>query len=180
MGQPYQRKYGSPTAFTIDIASLASSTDGKTVNHSTLVDNSTVGAEAVNIYVKIKTASTGRALEVASVDNGVASYWGAGPDAHIYIWGYRADAATPNVITDGIAATKASGIAIKNAELIGTIAVPAPNAGTVFQQRFKWLNPGPFFAIGIGHDTEAALSSTAGDHAAYYITENPYIASSDV
>ena len=60
MANEIKDKYGSTTALTISLASLASSTSG-VGRQSTLVDNSTSKYQDILVYVKIKqgTSPTG-------------------------------------------------------------------------------------------------------------------------
>lgn len=188
MGQETLKQFGTTGALTITLDSLASSTGGKTVAYSNRVDNSSTKAEAIHIYVKIKTPASGKESVVVSTDAHGTSTYKVREDGHIYVWGFRADASSHHVSVDGAAATGTSGLSVRNAELLGTLTVPAPNAALVVQGAFRFDDPGPWWQIGIGHDLEADLAPViegkgedpdTSEHAVYYITENPYLGADD-
>lgn len=175
MAQAYTPEFGSSTELTITLDSLTSSDGGKTVNHAALVDNTTVKAKRIRVYVKAKLASTGRDAQRSSENVG------------IHVWGFRFDAATPNISTDGIAATAATGIAIVNAEYLGYVKVPLSNGGQTVQGMVFFEDPGPAWTIGIGQNTGAALAPPipgegedpdTSAHLVHYVAETNTLAAS--
>lgn len=144
--------FGTSTALTLTLASLASG-GPKVVNHSAMVNNSSVKAKRIRVFVKAKlSAGT------------------FGGDNKIYIYGLRSDG---TLTSDGVAATAATGVTLKNADLLGTLTVPITTSSTAYtlQNWFIFENPGPYWAIGIANATGSALTSTAGDHGVQYIEE---------
>ena len=145
-------KFGTPTAITITIASLASSTAG-VGRQSTLVDNTTDRFQSVHLYVKIKTGGSQTA------------------NKGIYLYLLKADkTSSANSITDG-AGTSDAGLTIKSAQQIAGAMCVATTAQT-YQFDCVINNPGPCWGVAIVHDTNENLDSTGGNHCIYYVGEN--------
>lgn len=148
-------KFGSPTALTITLASLASSTSG-VGRQSTLVDNSTNRYQAVMLYVKIKQGTSPTSSK------------------GVYIYLLRDDGAA-GVTTDGAGASDAA-ITVLNAQLIGFLANKSSAAtGDVVQDAFLIERPGPKWGVAIVHDTVAALDATGGNHTVEFVGMNPEV-----
>lgn len=146
-------KFATTTAFTITLASLASSTSG-VGRQSTIVDNSTNRYSQVLVYIKIKqgTSPTGN------------------KGAYVYL--IRSDGTHRS---DGAGATDAAWTAL-NAQLIGTlINKSSPATGDLMYGEFLVDHPGPEWGIGIVHDTVAALDATEGNHRYYWVGINPEV-----
>lgn len=145
--------FGSPTAFTITLASLASSTAGAG-RQSTLVDNSTTRYGRLLVFVKLKqgTSPTGNR------------------GAQVYL--LRGDGTNRD---DGAGASDAA-LTVLNSQLIGMLVnKSSPATGDVLQGWFIVEEPGKEFGIAIVHDTGVALDSTGGNHLSQYIGINPEV-----
>lgn len=145
--------FGSPTAFTITLASLASSTAGAG-RQSTLVDNSTTRYGRLLVFVKLRqgTSPTGNR------------------GAQVYL--LRGDGTNRD---DGAGASDAA-LTVLNSQLIGMLVnKSSPATGDVLQGWFIVEEPGKEFGIAIVHDTGVALDSTGGNHLAQYIGINPEV-----
>lgn len=157
MANEIKDKYGSTTALTISLASLASSTSG-VGRQSTLVDNSTSKYQDILVYVKIKqgTSPTG--------SRGV----------YVYLIRDDADGTTPHR-TDGAGSSDAAWTA-SNAQIIGSMRnLSSPATGDVLYGEFVVNRPGPKFGIGIVHNTKVNLDATGSSHWVRYVGLNPEI-----
>lgn len=138
---------------TITLASLASSVAG-VGRQSTLVDNSSDKFQTIHLFVKVTT--------------------GTSPTANrgIYVYLLKSDkTSSANVITDN-AGTSDAGLTVVSAQQIaGTTTTNTSNQAYSFDCIIQ--NPGPMWGIAIVHDTAVNLNSTAGNHAVYFVGENP-------
>ena len=155
MSNEVKQLFGSPTAFTITVASLASSTAG-VGRQSTLVDNSSTRYGRLLVFVKLKqgTSPTGNR------------------GAQVYL--LRGDGTNRD---DGAGASDAA-LTVLNAQLIGQLVnKPSPATGDVLQGWFVVDEPGKEFGLAIVHDTGVALDSTGGNHLVQFIGVNPEVQS---
>jgi hypothetical protein len=156
MANEIKDKFSSSTAFTITLASLATSVVG-VGRQSDIVDNSVTRYQDVLVYAKIKqgTSPTG--------------------SRSVYVYAIRSDAnATPHR-SDAAGASDA-GITILNAELIGVMRNKAsPTTGDDLYGEFMLSRPGPGFGIAIVHDTAVNLDSTGSNHWVRWIGLNPEV-----
>lgn len=144
-------KFGSSTAFTITLASLANGS----ARQSTIVDNTTDRFSRVIVYTKIKqgTSPTGNKTVTAYL--------------------LRDDNNGTNHRTDGAGASDAA-ITILNATLIGIMNnKSSPTTGDVLYGEFIIDNPGPKWGIAIQNDTGVSLDSTGSNHWARFVGINP-------
>lgn len=148
-------KFGTSTALTITLASLASSTVG-VGRQSTIVDNTTDRFSLLEIYYKITlgTSPTGNKavrFAVIRVDNNGSphrDYQAGASDAGLTI--------VPDPVFDWIHPDKSS-----------------PSTGDVLQGSFQIWRPGPSWGIFVVHDTGVNLDSTGGNHYIRYTGVNP-------
>lgn len=148
--------FGSSTALTITLASLASSTAG-VGRQSDIVDNTTNRYQDLLLYVKITqgTSLTG--------------------SKSVYVYLLRDDANASAHISDGAGVSDAA-LTVLNARLVGVMKNKAsPTNGDVLYGEFLIHRPGPKWGIAIVHDTGANLDSTAGNHWARYVGINPEV-----
>lgn len=144
-------KFGSSTAFTITLASLANGS----ARQSTIVDNTTDRFSRVIVYTKIKqgTSPTGNKTVTAYL--------------------IRDDNNGTNHRTDAAGASDAA-ITILNAPLIGILNnKSSPSTGDVLYGEFIIDNPGPKWGIVIQNDTGVNLDSTGSNHWARFVGINP-------
>ena len=146
--------FGSTTALTITLGSLASSTTS-VGRQTTEVDNTTTKAPRAFISAKI-TLGTSPTANTA-----------------VYFWGIRNDNAGTAVRDDGAGASDAAWTR-KSAKLIGVLYTGAsPSTGDVLTGVFVMDNPGKKFAVGVTHNTGVALNSTGSNHVLAYHLDNP-------
>lgn len=155
--------FGSPTAFTISLASLASSVVG-VGRQSALIDLSSVRAQRllVAISITLGTSPTGNRA--------------------IYVFGIRSDKNGTPIRDDGAGASDAAWTR-KSAELLrranGEPAIlrtgASPASNDVLKGVFLFEEPGPECGIGIVHDTGVNLNSTGGNHVCTYVAINDEI-----
>lgn len=146
-----QAEHGTPTAMTITLASLASSTSG-VGRQSTLIDN-TDTAQMVHVYVQVTVGTNPTA------------------DTNIYVYLIKGDGTHRS---DGAGASDA-GLTVVNARLLGVIRVTAATSDTAYYGEFIVRNPGPEWGIAIVHDTGVNLNATGSNHAVRYTTEDQEI-----
>lgn len=153
MANNIETEFGTATAFTITIASLASSTAG-VGRQSTMIDNTTSRYSRLLVYVKFKqgTSPTGnRTVQVFLV---------------------RGDGTRRS---DAAGASDAA-ITILNSQPIMTLSnKSSPSTGDVLEGWCVVDDPGPEFGIAIVHDTGVNADSTGGNHSAYYVGMNPEV-----
>ena len=155
MANPITANFGSSTALTITLASLASSTSG-VGRQSNLVDNTTDLAQMIRVYYKVTTGTTPTANKT------------------INFYLITADAPTsPNIITDGAVTTDA-GLTVTSAPLVASITVSNVSDKT-YQGSFLVRNRGKAWAIAVVHDSVAALNATGSNHSLRYIIENQIV-----
>jgi len=130
-------EHGTPTAMTITLASLASSTTG-IGRQSTLITNTDI-AQMVHIYVGLTTnAST----DITANTNG-------------YVYLIKSDGTLKSDSADDSDA----GWTAVNARLLGVIRFTAVTQSVEYQGEFLVHNPGPVWGIGIVQDTGQDLSA---------------------
>ena len=143
---------GTATAMTITLASLASSTAG-VGRQSTLIDNTSNNYLSAKVSVQVTVGTTPTANSL------------------IYVYLLTQDNAGTPIADDGAGLTDA-GITIVNAQLLGTILVPAATSNVAYKKIFdtSFLGPlPPKWGIALVNSSGVALNSTAGNHAVNYI-----------
>lgn len=141
--------FSSTTAFTITLASLASSTTG-VGRQSTLIDNTTTRYSSAHIAVRFTVGTTPTANTL------------------IYVYLIRGD----GTINDDNAGATDAGITIVNAPLLGTILCPATTSDTAYREVFdtKPLGSlGKTFGVAIVNSTGVAANATAGNFLVDYV-----------
>ena len=157
MANEIKDKFGSSTALTITVASLASSTAG-VGRQSTLIDNTTDRWSKLHIFVKIKQGTT------TPVSNRA-----------VYVYLLKADDNATEHITDG-GGTVDAALTIKNAQLIGAMYNgTTPAAGDVLYGEFLVHDPGRQWGVAIVHDTNVNLDATGSNHWVRYLGANPEV-----
>lgn len=155
MANEIKSLFGSSTALTITLASLATSTTG-VGRQSTLVDNSSVKAQKIQVYFKVTTGTsptTGKSIRFYLIK-------GDNP-------------ASSNIRTDNADASDAA-FTVINAPLLHVCQTDNTSDET-YSGSFIIANPGPEWGIAVVHDTGVNLNSTAGNHDIRYVVENPEI-----
>ncbi len=152
MANEIKDKFGSSTAFTITLASLA---DGSG-RQSTIVDNSANRYQDVLIYVRIKTQS------------------GASGDSTVAVHLVRDDNNASNHRSDGAGASDAA-LTVVNAPLVGVVKVRSAGGVQTEYGEFLIHRVGPKWGIAIVNNTGAALDSTGSNHWARYVGLNPEV-----
>lgn len=138
--------FGTPTAFAITLASLATSTAG-VGRQATMIDNSTNGylGAQINGYIKQGTSPTG--------------------NKSVGIYLLRSDGTRR---TDNAGASDA-GITLYNAECLGRFYnKAAPSTGDVIYVDCHIPFLGKEWTIALVHDTAVNLDSTEGNHSLYW------------
>jgi hypothetical protein len=149
-------KFDASTAFTITLASLASSAAG-VGRQATIVDNTTNRYTKIELSIKLKqgtnpTGSKKAMVYLIKVDNHATAHR-----------------------SDGAGATDAA-FTVLNAPLIGVMRnKAAPSTGDLLYGEFTIHNPGPKWGIAIVHDTGVNLDSTEANHWARWVGSNPEI-----
>ena len=141
-----QETFGSTTAFTITLASLATSSAG-VGRQSTMITSNTARSALIACQIEVGTTPTANTL--------------------IYVYLLRGD----GTITDDGAGSSDAGITIINAPLLGTILCPAATSNTKYYGVFdtKPLGSlGKSFGVAIVNSTGVALNSTGGNHVINY------------
>lgn len=149
--------FGASTAFTITVASLASSVAG-VGRQSDMIDNSTAREMMVRIWAKIKQGTSPTSSRTVSL------YLLTG-DGH----------ATPHR-TEGAGASDA-GITLANAPIIGVMRNKGSGAATgdLVYGEFTVRIAAPQWGIAIVHDTGVNLDSTGGNHWLRYTVFSPEV-----
>jgi len=145
------------TAFTITLASLATSTVG-VARQSDMIDNSTGREQLARIWCKITQGTSPTSAKTVSI------HLLAG-DAH----------GTPHR-TDGAGASDAS-ITLINSQIIGIMRNKGSGAATgdIVYGEFLIRIAAPSWGIAITHDTGVNLNSTGGNHWARYSYLSPEV-----
>ena len=161
MASTIQPVFGTKTAVTITLASLASSAAG-VGRQSTMVDNSTLlwGRLLVSVSIKLGTSPTASKA--------------------IYIYGIRSDKNTTSIRDDGAGAsdaawtrTNADYLYRPNTRIPSIFFIGAAATGAVFSGVFEFEDPGQEWGIGVVHDTGVNLDATGGNHVVTYTGFNP-------
>lgn len=144
--------FGSSTAMTCTLASLATSTAG-VGRQTTLIDNTSNLFKRIHVYWKITTGTS------PTVNKG------------IYLYLIKADkVSSANTITDGGGASDAAITIVSAQQVAGTVTSATSNQA--YQGDFVINAPGPCWGLAIVHDTAVNLNSTGGNHLIYYVGEN--------
>ena len=158
MANEIKDKFGSSTALTITLASLAASNVG-VGRQSTLIDNTTNRYSKLHIFVKVRqdgslTPTANRA---------------------VYVYLLKADDNATEHITDGGGTTDAA-LTIKNAQLIGALYNgTSPAAGDILYGEFIVYDPGRQWGVAIVNSTGRSLHSTGSNHWVRYVGANPEV-----
>lgn len=156
MANEIKDKFGSSTALTITLASLAASNVG-VGRQSTLIDNTSLAYQKLHVFVKIK-------LGTSPVANRA-----------VYVYLLKADDHATEHITDG-GGTSDAALTIKNAQLIGAMYVgTSPSTGDVLYGEFIVHDPGRQWGVAIVQDSNVTLNSTGANHWVRYVGANPEI-----
>jgi len=149
--------FQSSTAFTITIASLASSAVG-VGRQSDMIDNSSGREQLARIWCKIKQGTSPTSARTVSL------YLLTG-DAH----------GTPHR-TDGAGASDA-GITLLNAPIIGVMRNKGSGAATgdLVYGEFLIRIAAPSWGVALVHDTGVNLDSTGGNHWLRYSYVSPEV-----
>lgn len=151
--------YGTPTAITITLASLASSAGLTAGQESTAVDNST------NKYVDVLVS--GKITTGTSPTTAKAIY--------VYVYGTWDGTNYPDVLDGTDSAETITSSDIRNSALVLAAVMNIDNTS----DRTYWFRPFSIAAcfggrmpqkwgIFVVHDTAVNLNSTAGNHSIYY------------
>lgn len=151
MANEIKALYGTATAMTCTLASLASSTAG-VGRQTTMVDNSSARAQRVHIYGKVTTGTSPTASRA------------------IYIYLLKGDG---TLTTDGAGASDA-GLTVVSARLVKSIPTDATSDKT-YTFDFTIDNPGTSWGLVVVHDTGVNLNSTGSNHALRYTGDNPEV-----
>ena len=130
-------EHGTPTAMTITLAALASSTSG-VGRQSTLITNTDI-AQMVHIYVGLTTNASS---DITADTNG-------------FVYLIKSD----GTLKSDSAGDTDAGWTVVNARLLGVIRFTAVTQSVEYQGEFLIRNPGPIWGIGIVHDTGQSLSA---------------------
>jgi hypothetical protein len=152
---------GNPTAFTITLANIASSTS-YAGQQSDVVDNTTTRYGRLLVPFFLTQGSTPTGSRAA------------------YVFGIRSDKNTTAMRDDDAGASAAAWTRL-NAPFLtrpdGTRAILAnkasPSTGDKLKGVFDFFYPGREFAIGWSHDTAVNTNSTGSNHTAGYTGVNP-------
>ena len=148
--------YGTSTAMTITLASLATSTAG-VGRQSTMVSNESTRYDKVHIYAKVTTGTSPTASKT------ITMYLLQGDDASSSNWR-----------TDGAGASDA-GLTVVNAKILDVVQTSSTSNTTYYLEGIIY-NPGKEFGVAIVHNTGVNLNATGGNHEIRYVGENPQIA----
>jgi len=147
--------YGSSTALTITLASLAAGTI--VGRQSTLVDNTTNAFSIIHVYYKFTLG----ALAVSRPKNAINIYpFFNDGGSHTDYGAGASDAAftfTPPLLIPPVASVLALGDTL---------------ASLVLQGSFTLINPGPKWGLIVTQNTGDVLDATAGNHWIKFVGEN--------
>jgi hypothetical protein len=150
MANEIKDKFGTSTALTVTLASLANSAG----RQSTLVDNTTSRYQDLLLLVNIKTANTPTPNSIAEV----------------YL--IRSDNDGTEHRDDG-AGTSDAALTPLNAQLVGALrSSGAPGTGETLKGSFLVHRPGPEWGVVVFNRTGQALDSTGSNHWVRYIGLN--------
>lgn len=150
MANEIQAKFGTATALTITLASLASSTAG-VGKQSTIVTANIF--QLLHIYAKIRVGAS------PTINTNI----------HLYFLG-----GDGTVRADGAGASDA-GITIVNASRLGVIRVNSATGNLDYYGVFTVRNPGTEWGIALVQDTGETLNATEAESVIRYQGENPEV-----
>jgi len=154
MANEIKDKFGTSTALTITLASLANLAG----RQSTLVDNTTNRYQDFLLFVNIKTANTPNAYSIVEV----------------YLIRSDNDATTEH--RDDGAGTSDAALTPLNCQLIGTLrSSAAPGTGEALKGSFLVHRPGPEWGVAVFNRTGQALDATGTNHWVRYMGLNPEV-----
>jgi hypothetical protein len=155
MANEIKALFGTTAQLTLTAASLASSA-ALVGRQSTLVDNTTTRWQKIHLYCRVTTGTS------PTTQRG------------IYVFLLKADKFTsPNVSTDNAGATDAAISIFAAQQIAGALC----DATSDRAYRFDCVisNPGPAWGIALAHETGVNLNATAGNHAFWWLGENPEV-----
>jgi hypothetical protein len=137
--------YNAPAAFTITLASLASSTAG-VGRQSTEIDNTTNKFNRIEVSASIKLGTS------------------PSSNAAVYLYLIRNNNDGTPIRDDGASASDAAWTQ-KAAQLIGVLPTgPSAATGDVLRGNFIINDPGAKWSVGVVNSSGVALDSTGGNH----------------
>lgn len=153
MANEIKDKFGTSTALTVTIASLANLAG----RQSTLVDNTTARYQDLLLFVNVKTANSPNAYSTVEV----------------YL--IRSDNDATEHRDDG-AGTADAALTPLNAQMIGSLrSSSAPGTGEALKGSFLVHRPGPEWGVAIFNRTGQALDATGSNHWVRYAGLNPEV-----
>ena len=155
MANEIKAVYSTTAQLTITLASLASSATfvGR---QSTMVDNSTTRYQKIHLFCKVTTGTSPTTTK------------------GIYVFLLKADKATsPNVATDNAGASDAA-ITIVAAQQLSGVLIDSTSDKT-YRLDCMIMSPGPLWGVAVVQDTGVNLNATAGNHAIWWLGENPEV-----
>ena len=159
MANEIKDKFGSSTALTITLASLAAS-DAGVGRQSTLIDNTSDRWSEIYIFVRVRQHAS-----LTPISNRA-----------VYVYLLRADDHATEYITDG-GGTSDAALTIKNANLAGPQMYngTSPAAGDFLHVDFVMKNPGRQWGIAIVNSTGKSLHVTGSNHYIHWYGANPEV-----
>lgn len=153
MANEIKDKFGTSTALTITLASLANLAG----RQSTLVDNTAARYQDLLLFVNVKTANTPNANSIVEV----------------YL--IRSDNDATEHRDDGAGTTDAA-LTPLNAQLVGALrSSGAPGTGETLKGSFLVHRPGPEWGVVVFNRTGQTLDATGTNHWVRYAGLNPEV-----
>jgi len=144
-------KFGSSTAMTITLASLATSTVG-VGRQTTLIDNTTNRYRRIQVYFRVTTGTT------PTANKSIRFFLVKGDDP-----------AASNIRTDNAGASDA-GLTVVTADQVYAVATSS-TSDQAYRGSFTIENPGPEWGLCVVHDTGVNLNATGSNHSIRYVGE---------
>ena len=155
MPNEIKSKFGNPTAITITLASLASSTSG-VGRQGTIIDNTSDRFFKVEVTASIKLGTS------------------PSTNTAVYIYLIRSDNSGSNHRTDQ-AGTSDAALTVVNAQVIGILGKASPSTGDVLSDSWTVEDPGPKWTVAVVNSSGASLDSTGGNHYVGFVGINPEV-----
>ena len=154
MANEIKDKYGTSTALTITLASLANAAG----RQSTLVDNTTTRFQDLLLFVNVKTANNPNANSIIEV----------------YLVRSDNDATTEH--RDDGAGTSDAALTPLNSQLLGALrSSSSPGTGETLKGSFLVNRPGPEWGVAVYNRSGQTLDATGSNHWVRYIGLNPEV-----
>lgn len=145
-------KFGTSTAMTITLASLATSTAG-VGRQTTMISNTTDRFKRIQVYFRVTTGTT------PTANKSIRFFLLKGDDP-----------SSSNIRTDNAGASDA-GLTVVTADQIYAVATSS-TSDQAYRGSFTIENPGPEWGLCVVHDTGVNLNATGGNHSIRYVGEN--------